>query len=132
MKKKTPAKLKKILWQLCKEITRARYKNKDGSWDCYTCDLRIDNPKDAHTAHFIASSISGAWLRYDLRNLRVCCGVCNVWRSGNFPAYYERMCKEIGRKETDALMAERHKIVKADVLFFEKKIAEYTALLDSV
>lgn len=133
-KKKAPSitKLKKKLWVLCRDIVRIKYSRKDGFWNCYTCGIFISNPSDAHTAHFLASSICGSQLRFDLRNLRVCCGKCNVWLGGNYPAYYENMCKEIGREATDALMLERHKTQKVDVIWYMRKIDEYTCLLETL
>lgn len=133
-KKKAPtvSKLKKELWELCKQIVRKIYGLPDGTWVCYTCDLPISNPKDAHTAHFVARSLSGVELRYSLRNLRVCCGNCNVWKSGNWPAYYERMVKEVGIDEVNEIIASRNNFTKATRTLFEEKIAEYQALLSSL
>lgn len=118
-----------VLWELCKQIVRARYVRPDGSWSCYTCDLLIVNPKDAHTAHFIASSVCGIGLRYSLENLRVCCGACNIWKSGNWPAYYERMVKEVGQEKVDELMRRRHQTVKGGATFIANLIEEYRAML---
>lgn len=130
-KKKAPsiAKLKKTLWERCKVIVRKRYQNSDGSWNCYTCSLRITNPQDAHTAHFIASSICGVTLRYSLDNLRVCCGGCNVWKSGNWPAYYEHMVQEVGLEKVEELMRRRNDIGKGDRFFYQSLVDNYTELL---
>lgn len=124
----TATQTKKKLWDECKRLVRAKYVKEDGTWSCYTCDLRIENPKDAHTAHFIASSVCGIDLRYSLENLRVCCGNCNVWKSGNWPAYYERMVLEVGQEKVDELMKRRNQITKGGVLWLQQKLEEYKKL----
>jgi hypothetical protein len=52
-----------------------------------TCPLTGLVGSNAHTGHFIPSSICSAALRYDLSNLRPQCFACNIHRSGNWPAY---------------------------------------------
>ncbi len=112
-KKLTPRKLQDKIWEECKRLIRAKYINPDGSWDCYTCGIRIISKSDAHTAHFIPDSVSGAFLRYDLRNLRVCCMKCNVWLGGNGSAYYRHLLEEEGQEYIDQLFRDKQKIVKA-------------------
>lgn len=130
-KKKThEAKLKEKLWELCKAIVRKRQENQDGSWNCYTCNVVISKPIDAHTAHFVARSLCGAGLRYSLDNLRVCCGNCNVWKSGNWPAYYEHMVQEVGQEEVDRIISSRKELVKTNRKFYEDLIYAYNAILD--
>ncbi len=124
MKKPTPKSLKVKLWNLCKTAVRQRYVNKDGSFTCYTCHRRIEYPQDAHTAHFIPSGACGAFLRYDTRNLRVCCYHCNVNLGGNGVEFYPRMVHEIGQEAVDQLFKDKQKIIKADVIWLQSKIKE--------
>lgn len=131
-KKASLTKLKEKLWELCKQIARQRAKTASGDIFCYTCGKRLDNPSDQHTAHFIASSICGAGLRFDLQNLRVCCYVCNVHMSGNWPAYLERMIAEVGQEKVDELLKRRNETTKADRIFYENLIAEYALIKDVV
>lgn len=112
-KKKTPKQLKDILWGHCKRLIRAQYIDKDGNWHCYTCGHLIDEPQNAQTGHFIASSICGAFLRYDLRNLRVQCYRCNINLSGNGAMFYRNMVQEVGQEAVDQLFIDKNKIVKA-------------------
>ena len=112
VKKKTPAQIRKILWEHCKRITRKRYMNKDGTWNCYTCGRIIDEPVKAQTGHFIPSSTCGAFLRYDLRNLRVQDYYCNINLGGNGSEYYRRMVLEVGQDKVDQLFQDKNKIVK--------------------
>ncbi len=128
-KKPTLTSLKKKLWELVKIAVRNKYRNPDGTYTCYTCDKRITEPGDAHTAHFIASSVCGASLRFNMRNLRICCYKCNVQLGGNGIEYYPRMVAEIGQEEVDKLKQEAHNIlIKADVPWYEARIAEYSSL----
>lgn len=122
-------KAKKKVWELCKALVRLRQVKQDGTWDCYTCGINITNPSDAHTAHFIPSSVCGAGLRYDLANLRVCCGKCNIWLSGNWTSYYEHLLKDIGSEAVTNLMNRRREIVKADAHFYNEIINRYTQIL---
>ncbi len=112
-KKKTPAQLKKQLWEHCKRIVRARYANRDGTWNCYTCGRRIDEPGKAQTGHFIPSSTCGAFLRYDLRNLRIQDYYCNINLGGNGAAFYRKMVEEVGQEAVDQLFRDKEKTVKA-------------------
>ena len=130
MRKKSIKQLKKILWELCKQITRKRYQNKNGTWNCYTCGRLIDEPTKAQTGHFIPSGSCGAFLRYDLRNLRIQDYFCNINQGGNGAEFYKRMVEEVGQKTVDEIFKDKQKVVKADVLFYEKKIKEYKELLN--
>lgn len=68
---------------------------------------------DAHTAHFIPKSICGAYLKYDLRNLRVCCYRCNVWLTGNGTAYYKNMVEREGQEYVDQIFKDKQITCKA-------------------
>lgn len=120
--KPTTTKLKKLLWEECKRITRARYGN-----TCYTCGTRVDAP---HTGHFIPSSICSAELRYDLDNLRTQCFRCNIHLSGNWPAFEAHLIVEKGREFPDELK-KRNQETKGkqyDVLWYQAKLEAYKQL----
>ena len=124
-RKDSVGKLKIRLWELCKKITRARYANPDGTWNCYTCDARITDPQSAHTGHMIARASGGASLYFNLNQLRVQCPLCNLWRGGEGAIFLHRLIKEIGQASVDELMALRTKMVKADRFFYQALIDEY-------
>jgi len=113
MKKPTIGKIQKQLWEHCKRIIRSRYINKNGTWNCFTCGRLINEPAKAQTGHFIANSISGAYLRYDLRNLRIQCYNCNINCGGNGAMYYKRLVEENGQEFVDQLFKDKEKTVKA-------------------
>lgn len=128
MKKKTPKKLREELWNECKRIIRARYIRDDGMWNCYTCDKLIAEPAKAHTAHFIPSASCGAFLRYDLRNLRVCCYHCNINLGGNGTEYYPRLVKEMGQEHVDQIKKDKFISIKADSWWYLEMIEKYKLL----
>lgn len=123
---KTPIqKIKEKLWDECKRLIRLKYQNTDGTWDCFTCHKNINVLSDAHTAHFIPSSTCGALLRYDLRNLRVCCYNCNINLGGNGAVFYQQLVLIEGQKYVDDIFADKNKSIKADLQFYEQKLNEY-------
>lgn len=118
MKKLTIGKLQKILWEECKRIIRYKYRlkgaqNAPETWECYTCGKIITDKKNAHTAHFIAKAVCGAFLKYDLRNLRICCMMCNVWLGGNGSLYYRNMVEREGQEYVDILFKDKERSIKA-------------------
>ena len=126
VKEKTVTQLKKILWELCKNITRALYVRPDGYWDCFTCGKIITEPAKAHTAHFIPSASCGAFLRYDLRNLRVCCYFCNINCGGAGALYYKNLVLEKGQDYVDQIFKDKNVSIKADVHWYKKMVALYS------
>jgi hypothetical protein len=125
--KLTISKLQIKLWEQCRRIIRDIYKRKDGSWICYTCDKRITSTMDAHTGHFIPKSVCGAYLKYDLRNLRVQCMACNVWRGGMGAEFYKRMVEREGQAYVNQLFLDKQKSIKA-YDHYEKTFEEYKQL----
>ncbi len=126
-KKLTIGKLQKVLWEHCKRIIRKIYARPDGTWECYTCGKHITSPMDAHTSHFIPKSICGAYLKYDLRNLRVTCFRCNVWLSGNQAFFYRKLVEIEGQEYVDQLFKDKEKSIKAYDRYAEQ-LVEYEKL----
>lgn len=125
---------KKVLWELCKQITRKRYILPDGTWLCWTCSKPILEPHKAHTGHCINSHFGGIRLRYDLRNLRVQDHYCNINLGSNGAVYLWKLMKEIGMKEVRSMFKLLEK--KNDKLkpaeereLVEKLIVEYRLIL---
>lgn len=123
IKKKTPAQLKKKLWELCKQLTRKLY-----GYNCYTCGQKTEAP---HTGHFIASSVCSGELRYSLDNLRPQCYRCNIHLSGNWLAFETRLKKEKGDIWVENLKRKNQttKGLLYDWIWLEAKIKEYEQLL---
>ncbi len=118
------SKLKKELWELCKQIIRKRYGN-----TCYTCDAHPLEGSNWHTGHFIAQSICGVYLKYDLRNLRPQCYRCNISLVGNGAVFYHRLLGELGPDYLSSLFADKERITKLTPQFLREKIEEYKAMI---
>lgn len=119
--------LKKIqekLWKLCKELTLRKYGN-----TCYTCGASNLEKSNCQLGHCIPSGACGAFLRYDLRNLRIQCFHCNINLGGNGAEYVRRLEKEVGKKEVGKLFKDKQKSVKASD-HYAKLIPQYEKLLE--
>ena len=113
-------KAKKILWELCKQITRKRYKEFDDTYRCFTCGAYVEVP---HTGHIINDSTCSTELSYSLDNLRLQCYACNIHKSGNWQAFYQKL----GKKYIENLIKRNNdtKGKKYDILWYQRKIEEY-------
>lgn len=123
MIKKTPAQLKKVLWELCKELVRKR----DGN-SCVICGKSHLEGSGWHTGHFIPSSTCGAFLRFDLRNLHSSCYNCNINLGGNGALFLVALEKKYGREFVNQILQDKNKITKADSSFYEDKIKTFTEI----
>jgi hypothetical protein len=127
-KKKTPeAKLKAQLWELCKQIIRKKYGN-----TCYTCKKEGLEGSNWHTGHFIARSVCGNYLYFDLRNLRPQCYRCNISLVGNGAVFYSLLRSELGQEYVDGIFADKNRPERLNKSFLEEKIEEYTKILQEL
>ena len=125
-KSKTPlAKAKAKLWKLCRQLTQIR----DGT-RCITCGAIDLKGHHLHCGHFIPSSCCGAYLRYDIRNLAVQCSTCNIYRSGAGAEYLRALENKYSKEFVDRIIADKSKVIKADVHYINSLIEEYTTYLD--
>jgi hypothetical protein len=125
-KSTTPvAKLKAKLWELCKQIIRKR----DGNV-CIICGKGELEGANWHGGHFIPSAACGAFLRYDLRNIHSSCYHCNINLGGNGALFYKRLVDIYGQDFVDGVFRDKQIVIKADVTFYSKKIAEYEELVN--
>ena len=111
--------LQRKIWEHCKRITRARYGN-----SCYTCPAKNLQGSDQQTGHMWAKASLGAFLKYDLRILRIQCAKCNRWNDGMGADFYARMLSEIGEEKMKQLQKDRKKEVRA-YEHYEKLLQEY-------
>lgn len=129
--KQSISKLQRILWELCKQITRHRYRKKDGTWCCFTCGRVIDEAWKAQTGHGIPKASLGAYLKYDLRILRVQDYWCNINLGGNGAEFYRKLVEELGQEEVDKIYQDRQKTVKA-YDHYQSLITQYQKELQSL
>lgn len=127
-KPKNPLKkARKDLWELCKALTRKKYGNV-----CFTCGAENLSGGNWHTAHFIARSVCGLYLRYDLRNLRPGCYRCNVSLAGNGANYYRFLVEREGQAYVDGIFADKSRETKENLAFYEEMIGRYRRLLEEL
>ncbi len=117
-------KLKKQLWQLCRAIIIKRYGD-----TCYSCGALGLRASNLQVGHFIPSSVCSTESRYSLENLRPQCMVCNIHRSGNWPAYERHLLAdgidiEALKRRNEETKGEMY---RAD--WYQTKIAAYAAIL---
>lgn len=113
-------KLKKQLWEAIKAFIRIR----DNSV-CQACGARGLEGSNAQCSHLIASSICGGYLRYDKRNLYLCCFRCNISLSGNIAELYRNVQQKHGQAFLDQLHEDKKKIIQLDRAFLSNKLEEY-------
>lgn len=120
LKKKSKQKISTIqnkIWNECKRIIRKRYPN-----TCYTCGQTGLIGSNCQTGHMWAKAALGAFLKYDLRVLRIQCYNCNINRGGMGADFYSKMLKEIGPHKMEILEKDRQVTVNA--------MSHYLALLE--
>jgi len=71
-----------------------------------------------------AKASLGAYLKYDLRVLRIQCYNCNINRGGAGADFYARMLREIGEEKMALLQKDRQVLVKSYDHYL-KVLAEY-------
>lgn len=121
------SKLQRDIWELCKQIVRKKYPHK-----CYTCGKRIYSKYDLHTGHVPWPKASlGAYLKYDLRLLKIQCYSCNIHKGGMGAEAYKRMLKEEGELFMAQLERDRNKLVKAYDHYL-KVLSEYQKIADEI
>lgn len=89
MRRKTLAKLKKELWELCKLIIRRNYPN-----ICYTCGKTGLQGHDWQTGHSKPKSALPLRFAYDIRGLRPQCYKCNINYGGCADIFITKLEKE--------------------------------------
>lgn len=102
--------IQRKIWEHCKRIIRARYKD-----TCYTCGASnlMQRPANCQTGHMLAKASVGAYLKYDLRLLRIQCYLCNIRHGGRGADFIENMRKIEGNEYVDQILLDRQKTVKA-------------------
>lgn len=120
------SKLQKRLWELCKQIIRAKYPHK-----CYTCGAQNLVGSNLQTGHMIAKASLGAYLKYDLRLLRPQCMRCNIHHGGAGAIFIENMRKIEGNKYVNQILADRNVTVKAYDHYL-MLIDKYTEMLSNM
>ena len=72
----------------------------------------------------IAKASLGAYLKYDLRLLRLQCSRCNIWNGGMGAVFIENMRRIEGNEYVDNILKDRQVTVKA-YDWYTKLLSEY-------
>lgn len=111
-KKKTVAKLKELLWEECKRIIREKYEH-----NCYTCGATGLEGKNLHTGHGKPNGALPLKYKFDLRNLKPQCMVCNCHHGGMTDIFIAKL-----EKEKDGLDFLQESCVKVDNMWEIKRM----------
>jgi len=104
---------------------RHKYADKNGMVKCYTCPS-VEPINMIENGHYIGRS--HLFLRFDERNCRPQCNVCNSLKRGNIPAYTKALEKETPGI-TDILMEESRMVYKWSREELKSLIGEYSRKL---
>lgn len=129
LKKQSRAKISTIqnkLWNIVKKIVRKKYGN-----TCYTCGQTNLCGSNQQTGHMWAKASVGAYLKYDIRILRIQCFTCNIFHGGRGADFYARMLKEIGQEAMEQLQKDRQVTVNA-YDWYSKLLVDYQKILDEL
>lgn len=122
LKRKSKSLIRKtqdLLWQECRRIIKLKYGN-----TCYTCGKTGLEGANWQIGHLIPNSTCGAYLRYDLRNLRPQCYHCNINGGGQGATFLLRLQEREGKVYADGIFRDKQVIVKAQD-HYEKLLKEY-------
>lgn len=103
------SKIQRDIWKIVKPIVIKLYGN-----NCYTCPAKNLQGVNCQLGHVpYPKSILGAYLKYDIRCLRIQCYSCNINKGGMGAEAYKRMLREEGKAYMDKLEEDRRKLVNA-------------------
>lgn len=100
--------IQRKIWKEVRRIILDRYKH-----ECYTCGAKNLEGSNRQVGHMWSKATLSAFMKYDLRILRLQCYRCNINCGGRGAEFYARMLKENGQSFMDELERDRQKTVKA-------------------
>lgn len=112
IKKLTEKKLQTLLWKECRRVADILYKGQNGTYTCFICGRPI-NGSNKQLSHLIPKSVCGAFLKYDMRNLKWCCYNDNINLGGNLAEYYRKMLTIHPQEYLDQIYRDKQKITKS-------------------
>jgi hypothetical protein len=116
--------IQRSIWAECKRIIRARYPD-----ICYTCGATnlMTKPANCQTGHLLAKASVGAFLKYDLRVLRIQCYLCNIRHGGRGADFITNMRRIEGDEYVDQILKDKAVTVKA-MDHYIKLLSEYKTI----
>lgn len=121
-KPKGVSKLMKELDAVFSRYVRLKNADSEGIVSCYTCGHR-NHYKKMQNGHYISRFYKK--YRFDERNCRVQCSMCNMWKSGDIPTFRIRLVQELGLAEVESMEADYKELYKLDIGFLEERIIHY-------
>lgn len=100
--------IQRKIWKEVRRIVLDRYPH-----ECYTCGAKNLTGSNRQVGHMWSKATLSAYLKYDLRVLRLQCYRCNINCGGRGADFYARMLKEYGQEFMDNLEKEKQITVKA-------------------
>lgn len=129
LNKKSPRKISAIqrkIWEYCKVLIRAKYGH-----ECYTCGAKGLTGANCQTGHCWPKETLGAYLKYDLRVLRVQCYHCNINCGGRGADFVEKMRRVEGNEYVDQIIKDKQITVNA-MDHYLKIEQEYKAMVNDI
>ena len=123
------SRLTKQLDRVVSLVVRLRASDENGICACYTCGHR-NHYKKMQNGHYLSRFYKA--VRWDTRNLRVQCPMCNLWKRGDPIVFRENLIKELGESVVLELESARHKITKLEPQDLLEKIDLFTKELASL
>jgi hypothetical protein len=91
---------------LFSKYIRLKYSDKAGMAECFTCGNK-KGWQEQQCAHYVKRG--NLFLRWDERNARVCCQVCNEYKHGNYLVYTRNL--ELQHPGITEILMEESRIV---------------------
>lgn len=123
---KTVSALMKELDAVFSRWVRISNSDPEGYASCFTCGYRA-HYKKLQNGHYISRYYKK--YRFDERNCRVQCSMCNMWKSGDLATYRQNLVKEIGLAEVESMESDFKELFRLEKEFLRENIAKYNALL---
>ncbi len=127
--KKKPKGVSKLMKELDLIFSRwVRLSNADqeGFVSCYTCG-HTSHYKKMQNGHYISRFYKK--YRFDERNCRVQCSMCNMWKSGDIPTFRMKLVEELGLEVVQEMESDYKDLHRLEVGFLEERIAHYTQMI---
>lgn len=122
-------KAKKKLTELSHEFVRRRDSIEDHTiaGNCFDCG-KYGEGQNFQTGHWIPDSVGGATLRYHPHNMHGQYSGCNCGYQQEMVKirYTQAMYQKYGEKRAMELVALKNRIIRADIIWYEKMIDLYT------
>ena len=128
-KEKTISALTKELDTVVSRFVRLSRADPEGMVICYTCGHKA-HYKKIHAGHYITRFFKAT--RWDLRNLRPQCFMCNIYRKGNAVIFRQNLVKEYGEEEIKEMEKSVDFLVRGGLRreYLQEQIAVFAAKTD--